>query len=211
MSSLLVNGDIWKVTVVSFLTLEEQLGLMGLHWSISGVVGIPDGQDLAEAIDAAISTPLRNWLTLQSSYAGCEAVRVFPAPVSVADISIIHAGVGLNGTGAIPSQCCAVLHLQTGTIGKSHQGRTYVPFPPLGALDDGGVINAPARALLTLIADAIGAGVVVGAGGNTALATLGVYSKKLGVITDVTDIGIPFGFGTQRRRGFYGRTNLRPF
>lgn len=211
MPSTLVNGDIWKVTVVSFLNVQEQLGLMDTHWSISSVVGTPDGLDLATAIDTTVGAVLKPFLPSVAAYAGCEAVRVLPAPVYDPDISIGSAGAGSFGATVLPPQCACILKLDTGMIGKSKRGRLYVPFPASGSLDPSGVISAGARTLLTAMGSALLGGIVVGAGGDTAVATLGVYSRKLSTIAEVTDIATPFGFATQRRRGFYGRSNIRPF
>jgi len=201
---------------------EDQAGINVRHYrkyleeTGAGVFTLGQFVDMLNGV----FTPLyRPCLNNTSVYVGADAriisgvfpsarAEAFPGPLA-----------GLAPAGPLPGQVSSVVGLQTRLGGQRGRGRTYVPFPPVNAMDAMGKMTAVFRdGPLKNIARQLAAVQIFL--DNTTHAhyfqpTLYRRHKDgppevLAAMTDVISATSPGKFGTQRRRGQYGAPNPIP-
>lgn len=168
--------------------------------------------EVAEAIDILVEAEYKAIMSTDAIYRGVGVQSYFPLPLSNEAHTAANAGPGTNASISLPLQVAPVLRKTTNYGGPSGRGRIYTPFPPGAAVTtDGAMSPTYLTALENLAAVYPLTLFVVGAGG-TARFEMGLQSRTnptaFPEILDIIAVGL---FGTQRRRGQYGRGNLVPF
>jgi len=158
--------------------------------------GTMDLQDVADDIAQAWSDD-DSIHHIQSSHVTYSDVTVYrlngaSAPVSSSDFA--------NPTGQqtpfpAPPQCARIVTLRTGTIGRAHRGRMYIPGEPIDALEtDGARWDSSTTGTVT---DAFNQFRTLLDGNGL---TLAVLSRLNSSQSPVTSISVRSYLGTQRRR-----------
>lgn len=212
------------VRVRLFNRRVDQVSVNVLHYYLVNNTGV--GADLVDVANKVFSewiTAMQGDLTLDVRLLGCTAQKVMPAPVSMQVRSTVASVSGLSNTNTGPGQLSSLIRLISPAEPrpKARFGRVYMPFPGAAYI---GADGTPSAAWLAAV-EAFRAAVItpillVGAGANTSTLRCSLYHRAweddAGVVhpetyTPVTVSSVTDGFATQRRRGYYGRTNASPF
>lgn len=179
--------------------------------SITGSSTFSSAALLAE-LDSIFSTNMPPLLSNNANYYGIQLYLDNPiGPAPRPDSSNLLAGPGTGGAGLLPSQAAGLISWYTATLGKSGQGRTYVPFPPPDANDADGTPTAAYITALDTLAFSIRAPKVIVDAGITGTFEHVLYAGGIATPVLVIDSTQRNAWATQRRRGAYGRANANPF
>lgn len=211
MPVLVAAGDILLARVVTYT--ESQLGINVLHYRVSATTGTSCSlDDIALAFDSNWNALYKAVLSQNSHYRGVGVKRVNPNP-SVESTSVTNDGVGTVLADPGPKQAAGIITKLTGVAGRANRGRMYVPFPTVDDADvDGSPTNGYQTLLASIASNVLTPDTVVAVGGSATLIpclareVAGVWSSK-----DITGSRVQSKFGTQRRRGDYGKLNALPF
>jgi hypothetical protein len=201
-------GNIARVKLSSWM--DGQLGLMVLNFKciVATGPGITD-VDLAPVLAGNLAGPLKALLSGNAEYLGLSVRNMAAVPAIQSTVSVTGAGAGSAGTAPLPPQTAAILSWKTGLIGRRNKGRNYVPFPdeadnPASHIPGPGYIT---RAN-TLIAAILATQTVTVTGTTVSLVLC--ITDKVGLLgTNVTRGQLQPGWGTQKRRGDFGRFNFQ--
>jgi len=205
----LANDEVYEVRI--FCDFDNQVSVNTLHYKIAAVVGAPSEDQLAEAMDATFSGPLGDCLNENAHYAGIGVSRIDPLPRRLTVYNNLGEGNGGVLGDPLPKQVCGVITKLTVNAGAHWRGRMYVPFPSESSNDP--TTGHPAAAYLTsleALATLLDNTIAVGAGGNTANAQPVLFQRETDSFTSITGHRRRLIWGTQRRRGDYGRINALP-
>jgi hypothetical protein len=210
MATPIVVGDVYQVKVgCSFL---NQVSINVLHYQCTLFTGLGAFDTaLALFLDQQFAPLMKSVLTNTAAYYGVRVQRIKPAPLTIAEVSSTLPGPGAGGAAANPGQVSGVTTLQTNFGGRAFRGRLYAPFPSANAID---VVDMTPTAGYVLalngFAPILTLPILVGGGGNTSTMVPCVYHRKDQTTTPITAIRGNKKWGTQRRRGNYGRPNALP-
>jgi hypothetical protein len=211
MATPLVVGDVWKM--VAACNNTNQVAFNTVYFNITAVGASPaTDADMALSLDQTVAPNYKAIMGSTSSYYGVKVTRIspiglIPSPV----VSATLTGVGTVGVGCLPGQTCGVMRLTTGLLGKKNRGRLFLPFPQPSLNDN--VLNTPTAAYVTACG-ALGVNysqnsfIVIA--GRTATLTPVLYHRSTRTFTPITGFFVPKLWGTQHRRGNYGRANIYP-
>lgn len=168
--------------------------------------------DILTQLDNNLALAYKNCMTSDATYYGSQLYYQTPVgPKPRPESTTGNQGPGNDAGEALPLQTSGLISLYTDTLGKSGQGRVYVPFP---SVDSQGTDSTPDNLYLVDL-NALRAvlvqpfNVISGGATGTFVPVLyvpgGVPPKQIinGIARD--------GWATQRRRGNFGRTNSAPF
>lgn len=207
-------GDIWQVELQAFSS--SQLAI-NVHWyrviTSSGSAPANEPQNYANAFDTALAPTLIACMSADSAaYWGTRAQRWFPLPKQVFGFSANHQSNPGGAAGVFqPGQVAGVLKKYTPFAGRKYRGRAYIPFPSINAIDTGDVNSRPTvayRNLLTSHGTALLGPITVVDGGVTDTLAPVLFEPKTGLYTAISLYSPDDAWGTQRRRGNFGRPNL---
>lgn len=209
MPTIITTNSIWRARVACYLPNQASINV--LHYIATASAGA-GGTDttFAAGLDSLLAPLMKAVLNEAAFYRGVSVQRIFPAPTTIPAIVTVNDGAGEVTGDLLPAQVCGVITKQTPYAGPQFRGRMYCPFP--GEADNTG--NAPTAgygARLDDIALALLDVIVAGAGGDTSDMTPCLYHRGDGSITLLTATRTNLLWGTQRRRGNYGRLNNPPF
>lgn len=210
MSVPIADGDFLEARFACFV--GSQVALNVRHYVAQNSAGT--SQTLTEGADKLSDTFHSDYKAMMSSDAEFRGVglrRLNPN----ATIEFAHTGdngPGLVGTKLVPKQVCGIITLQTLTPGQAGRGRLYMPFIGSDDMSGEGRPTAAYLGSLNTIGDDFKDTILVSDGGANSVElkpVLRIGSTFTG--RDIIDIKSRTVFGTQRRRGDYGATNLLPF
>lgn len=204
-----VVGDVYEVKV--FTSQEAQLGINILHYRVDAIAaaGLTD-LEVAQKLDPVYAPVYKACMTSDASYLGVTAQRISPDPVQPFTFSNANPGPGTFGGAPLPRQVAAVIKKLTGGVGRRKRGRMYIPFPDETANDVGAILTGPYKAALATLATTVLGPITLAGVAGTADLALGVWGRQLKIFSPVTGLQVRSVWGTQRRRGDFGATNL-PF
>jgi len=206
MPTTINQGNIIEVTYG--WTLGVQRGLNVVHYLVGGTLGlVTQLSEIATALRTAVDTKALAIVPAAVEFAGVSAQLIDPLPVSAR-----WSGGGPTGPGTFagvpgPKQVTMVVTKQTEFAGRSERGRCYVPFPSKDAEDTDGT---PTDAYLLKVQDLYdyilgNLTFTVPSGGATLVPV--IWHRESRTTTRLYAIRYNDKFGTQRRRGDYGRPN----
>lgn len=199
---------------VMYCTIPGQTAVLKRDWQITSITGgsTIDSASLLNDLDLGVAGLLADQMPLVATYYGSQLyyqtpVGARPRPESTTG----NQSPGINANPLLPTQVSGLISLYTDTLGKTGQGRVYVPFPWAGANDTNAT---PTSAYMTGL-NTLGTFFAT----NRTVAGVGVSANIMPVLY------IPGGappkpiiraiardaWATQRRRGAFGRTNGNPF
>lgn len=205
--------EVWKLIIGTQGT--GQSGLNNVNFLVTAITGTgaTDAQFVA-AWDAILSPLYRTLMTDGAQYYGCKAVRFSPLPVAVPVVSANHTVNGDAGTTPLPQAVAGLIKFLTGVIGRKGRGRIYVPFPDAAF----NVAHEPSGAYLTALsalATALNTVTLIGTSPNTSTVALCICAKPTKTFPAPTPYLVDTwvaedAWGTQHRRGDFGRLNPAP-
>lgn len=210
-------GSFYKQRMFAYQGTQEAVNTTYFQVTNIGAGGPVTEAELVAELQSLMSTLYVPAMCSNAQYVGTDIQNVTggaPFPLQIAGPAINE-----NGTAAppaLPAQVSGVVGLVTALTGPAHRGRLYIPFPSSVAV---AAVPTPSptaayEALLAAIADQITGTVVVvvGAVNVTLEYQLGRWGHLSRTYTFQPTIGLRSTgkFGTQKRRGNYGRPNVTP-
>lgn len=199
-------GDIFEFKI--FTQAPQQVGINIRHYRVSNIV---TNQVPADAMADQLATNLRPlYLSMMETlavFAGITARKIHPLPVELE--STLE---GLSGPGTVlgdplPRQVSGVLTLGTPLAGRANRGRLYMPFPAKASSDAFNVPEATYKNNLQSLGMALISSFTATQGVNSTTLTPVIWRRGPRTFTDLTRAVAQPRWGTQRRRGNYGRPN----
>jgi len=118
---------------------------------------------------------------------------------------------GIVAGESLPKQVTGVIALRSTVGGRSGRGRAYVGFASEADNEAAGKPSVSYVARLQALADAMASPLTVEDTGSVGqILQLHVYSRMLGTLADVSQTVARDRWGTQRRRGDFGKINISP-
>lgn len=189
----------------------DQLGVLVWHGILDSIVGVElTNQERAEDFHFRHAPTLAALLTASATVRGAGTRTITGVP-TIESFSVGNAVVGTVAGEAMPRQTAGVATLRSPFAGRSRRGRKYIPFPGESDNPDGiGPSAAYLARMNTYLANIVPA-FVLQVGGNVETWAPLIVSK-VGAMTQtrVTSFLARLGWGTQRRRGTFGRPNVSP-
>lgn len=210
MATQLTLGDIWQVKIASVVT--GQVGLNVTQWQVANVggTGATDLQ-MAGVFDNLFAPVYKAILSVSAEYYGVQVQRIKPLPLTLAVTSAIATAPGQILGAPLPYQVSGVITMTTQQAGRAYRGRRYIPFPGAASNDLNNVNPNNAYVnLLQAIGNVMSIPVPVGANPNNATLVPVIFHRKTGLTTPIVGFRANQKWGTQRRRGNYGRQNQFP-
>ena len=188
----------------------HQEGINVFHFRVDTLTGTPTvtDQDVAISLLGILADPYRGWMALPA--------RVYAVGCKLIDghgwsEELVY-GEALNGTAGdvqLPTQVSGVISKKTGIMGQGYRGRLFIPFPSADYVGPDGEMNDGGQTTLTTIKDAFSNITEFNnVGGGSALVTSVLYKVASTVRVPITAFQPTFKWGTQHRRGDYGRVNI---
>jgi len=185
----------------------QQTALNDLYYnatSISG--GGATDVDFAAAVSTAFAAGYKALIEPLCGFAGVRVSRVAPT-ITPSFLDATDAGAGTNASTMLPTQVTAVLTKGTPFAGRKYRGRIYFPFPTAADVGAGGVVSGGYIAVLAVLCAQFLSNITAGSAGNTAVMTPVLWHRSTRSTTQLTNFSVSSLWGTQRRRGNYGRPN----
>lgn len=202
-------GDLLRVRVVC--SAGDQISVNTAVLEVSSLTGNVTDQEVADAVDGEWSGPLKDVLSDDATYRGLSVQRFFPGTLLRPAISVNGAGSGTVTGDIMPKQVCGILAFTCENAGAKFRGRWYLPFPSEASNEAPGKPTAAYLASVEALGDqVIDPDAITLAGGTIGLRLL-LYHRSVNAGTIITGrIARPM-WGTQMRRGDYGKKNVVPF
>lgn len=206
---LLVSGNTATVRVVARVGVQAAINV--LHFSVTASTGSGVTEaEAAEALDDTWHDEYKAVMSILTSYRGVSVQKDGGTPPGVPFAHVGNYAEGAVAGNLMPTQVTGLIAWRTALTGHANRGRSYIPFPSASDSTAGDVPTADyVTRLGTLAAAIIGPHVLVG-GGGTATLKLAVRQAGGGHNLVTSFVARP-KFGTQRRRGAFGRPNDSPF
>jgi len=203
-----VVGNYYQTRVFTVLDAQTAINVWG--WQCTAITGTGVTMaELAANVRAGLATPFPPILTSAATFRGVGAQQAYP-PKDGEAYSTAGALVGTGGAIPLPKQTCGISSIYDGKAGRKHRGRIYWPFPASTANTTDGQPTGAYVTLLEALKTYLGAGILVTGAGGTANFTFSLLHRATINGDQIIRIVSRTIWGTQRRRGDYGRTNASP-
>jgi hypothetical protein len=207
------GNDIVKIRW--YATLGNQASVITHYFNVPAatLIGSWDPALVLTNYLTLIATPARNCMAILAHFDGGSIQIVTVKPYS----ALIYSNQG-NGNGTMtgnpqPTQVCGMVSRRTDFAGRSYRGRIYMPFMSNNAIDTNGLPAITYTNLLGLfIAQAEpAAGITMTASGKSIVLNPIIFTRNPKAANSaITGHEYPAKFGTQHRRGSYGKPNFTP-
>jgi hypothetical protein len=206
----MANGDIYTVKVVCYDT--TQLGMNIRQYMTTAESGPPILLSvIADFFTNTLKTGLLPLVGSAAQFLGCSVKKIWPEPQSLEVPTTLAAMAGTGGAQMGPKQVAGVIKLTTNFPGRAGRGRAYVPFVATSAVTGDGVPTAAYISNLQIYGNALSIPGTVTSGGSSITFNPVIWDRKLKRWTGITGYVARAKFGTQRRRGDFGRVNIKPW
>lgn len=207
MATPLVLNSILQARIIT--TLDAQTAYNVSHWKVTLSTGT--GVTPLEAITQLRTNLLTAWPAILATLCSWRGIGGQQATVPKDAETFIAGPIAGNSGGVpLPKQVCGVLSFYDGFAGRKHRGRAYLPFPSQSDNTTDGVPTAGyltrAGAVMTVLSSSLA---VIGAGGTAALGPC-IFHRLTQTADLIQRQVVRTIWGTQRKRGDYGRTNSSP-
>lgn len=207
------SGNVLLWTVYFGWDGAGQIAIMDFHFNVTSTSGTGCTMgELAAGLQSKLEVNgMRALLSTTTTLLGSKVATLNVAPYPLPGIAT-STSTGSDTTDTLPGQVCGVMTKLTLASGRAFRGRVYFPFPPNSAQSvEGAPTSAYYLSMATVMANLYDGSpqTYTGAGGGTDL--LPVLRQKLAPhnITNVVGVRPQPLWGTQRRRGDYGRRNMQ--
>jgi hypothetical protein len=202
-------GDVLEA--VFYVTMQQQTSLNVRHYGITSVTPPePSHEAVADRLHELAETTYPPLLTALAEFRGVTVRRISPGPPTPPFPSTRVAVMGEIPEDPLPKQVAGIITLRTFATGSAGRGRVYVPFP---AESDNTATGVPQTTYIirgiALASVFIGPHTVT-AGGGSLVITGVIFHRGGGPATEIIGQTVQRRWGTQRRRGDYGASNVSP-
>lgn len=188
-------NDIYRLAIEGKIGSDDMVNV--LHYRVTTSIG--PGSNEAESLAKAFEDEcLGEYLDCISSVYTVNTIKVRGVTTPTFGIDYTVTGSGTRNAEVAPTQTCALINWRTSNFGRSYRGKTYLPGLAEPDVAQGSITQTLKDLIDAWIALALTLNDIT-FGGIYAF-QLGVYSRELGVITDVTTHQISQFAATQRRR-----------
>lgn len=210
MASVLVVGQLLKFR--TFCTCDDQTAINVHYGEVTQITGGPrTDDDLAPVLSTALGTLYKPCFGSYATYYGLGLQIFKPNPTLEEVFSSSGQGAGTMTGDRLPMQVAGIITLKEIGIGKKKRGRRYIPFPSEDCMNTTGSVATAYDTVMEALADVlIGETTFVGTGFSVKVKAA-LYHRDTDTWTPLTTQKVQQKFGTQRRRGRYGRPNPPPF
>ena|SRR6185295_1937688 len=209
MPTPLNDFDILELKVFCFG--QNQLAVNVMHFEVQSHTGTPTLGALATTFDALIGPLYVQWLSAAAEYRGITLGVVAPSVVAP-EIRNANAGVGTVAGDMMPTQVAGVVSFRTATVGREGRGRVYLPFFGESANSLLGRVTGTALTLMDNFAAAVTPDIVdAQGGGDDVTIHMCILHRATMTSTLVNGYLVREKWGTQRKRGAWGKENVVPF
>lgn len=206
-----IVGEIIRADVVSYFATLSQVGMYSNHYRVSAVTGAGTTLGaIASQLDVLFRALTKAVLASNATYRGVVARMIWPAPPSPPAIESANFGPGLVAGDAMALQVAGVISLYTQFAGRAYRGRRYIPFPSETDNGPNGIPTAGYLAGLDAIKNQLLQTLTVGAADSVTLVPC-LFHRRDNSTNDLRGGLSRTGWGTQRRRSYFGRQNPQPF
>lgn len=206
----LAIADVIQVRIVSIL--QQQIGINVLTYVCTATTGASKTYgDAALRVSSLINAAFKALISSAATYRGIGVRKIFPNPKSIEYPDVSLTGVGTSGPNPLPKQTCGMIRKSTDRPGVQGRGRLYIPFPSTA---DNSTTPVPIPTYVTrlnTLGAALSVPIVVGTAPDTATLKPVIWDRAHFQSTDVSSMPGQLFWGTQRRRGDYGKANYSPF
>lgn len=175
--------------------------------------GAPTTLDLVGGVSAWVASLWKQLLPIDTNFQGVRLRTLDPDMNETWAETTTDAGPGNYSidASAAPAQVSGLMRFYTDLRGKRGEGRTFVGFPPVEAIDTDSTPVAEYVTRLNALAAKYAGAQLIDFGAFTFTTLFGLYDKgppaTFGLFTSKD---CPKAFATQRRRGEFGRLNTPP-
>lgn len=189
-----------------------QVSLNNLYYKVSTITGGATFlEDVPNGVFNFAKDHYKVLMTTQASFVGTSARIVAPAfrktNTYLSDVALV---AGTAGDEVLPTQDCGVWSFRTDLAGRKAYGRNYLPFLWAGFVQGTG---HPSEDYITAASNWIAfmsPNITVPVKTHSLVLNHGVFGKNTG-FNPVTASRLSHLFGTQRRRGDFGKQNPNPW
>jgi hypothetical protein len=203
-------NDLFEARIVCVYDNQISVNVRHYRCTAKAGTGVTD-QTLATQLDATFQAAYKALLSSSARYRGVGVRKVEPLPLGLEVYSTVNDGIGTQALGMNPTQTCGVMTLRSALGGRSRRGRVYIPFSSFADTGADGRPAAGYQVRMGTLAALFFFVQALGTGGNTNTFTPVIWSKKFNYSNQIITATSVKKWGTQRRRGDYGRTNVTPF
>lgn len=200
--------------VVTICTVPGQISANTRKWQLTELTGGASftSTDFLADHEAGMAAAMIPLLSSSAAYYGSQVylenpIGAPPRPDSDATL----AGAGTAGAGLAPTQVAGLLSLYTATLGKTGQGRFYIPFPWIDDVSTDGTPTVGYQTNTETLGSFLTTDRVMVVGAVTGRFAPVMYPGGAAPIKFITGYKTHNAWATQRRRGSFGRTNVTPF
>lgn len=208
MATTIAEDDIVRTKVLVWV--NYQVGINIRYWRCSTNPGDLTLEDLAAELTGSLVPLYVVYLTTTCIVDATKVQIVGPGGMSDEVTTLLGTAGAVTGQ-TLPRQACGIVTLTTGVGGRKNRGRFYLPFPTEGMNEGDGSPNAAGLSNM----DALGAYY-----SQPLNVTVGDFTMILAPVivhggpapdapTPITGFIVRDKWGTQKRRGDYGKLNER--
>jgi len=208
----IISGDV--VRAVSYCTAGGQVSTNSRDWQLVQVTGgtVISSSDFLTTYDNLTAVDFKSALSSDADYYGAQLYKRTPVgPAPRPDHINVSGGPGTYAAGLLPTQTCGLISLYTALLGRSGQGRMYVPFPSSTAVTATGGVAAGYLTVLNTMAGFYMNNLTILSAGATGLFRPCLYTPGGPAPRFIYSAIERTGWATQRKRGAYGKLNNLPF
>lgn len=210
-------GDILEVRSVCANGDNDQIAINVFHYRMESQGSTaPVLQEIANNFHTAFENQYAFVMPPSCQFAGIGVKNITP-PATVEFVSTLPDAAGVGPPGELPNQVSYVVNFKTILSGRGHRGRCYPGFPPRDHANAQGNMSIAGITAVQLWASGFPITQNTGGGSETAVFRAVVLRRTQGGLPlpfpsydFITTCTARLRFGTQRRRGDFGRTNARP-
>lgn len=211
MATPMLLDEIYEIRI--WCSYQQQAGLNIRHFKVTEIIGLGSTrEEVIGAFSTLVAPAYLAALSTGAEYRGMSMRRLVPGPPTVEVTTDNGRSTGSVTGDPLPSQISGVISLRTDFPGPGGRGRMYIPFP---SEDDNNVNQVPQSSYVTRLG-VIGSIFVdeivlpqLPAPDRVRLLSV-VYERVLGGTSPITGRIARSIWGTQRRRGGFGASNVVP-
>jgi hypothetical protein len=201
------------IEIKTYCQNSEQMSVNTFHAVANPIFGGGVNQaTIAAKWDSLVAPLLKPMMAPDSTYYGVSVAKIWPLPRTAFDISIAGRGAGTAAPPSLPRQTSFPFTLTTSGAGRNQRGRWFIAFPAAAFNAAGGVPTAAYLLLVAPLVTQVGGGFLAGSLVTGTTMTTILWHSRTKTFDTVTGANpAVLKWGTQRRRGSYGRPNSVPF
>lgn len=188
-------NDIYRLALEGKVGADDNVNVLHYRVTTSIGPGSNEAESLAKAFEAECLT---EYLACLSSVYAINTIKVRGVTTPTFGIDYTATGNGARDAEVAPTQTSALINWRTTNFGRSFRGKTYLPALAEPDVAQGSITPTLVGLIGAWVTEALTLNDIT-FGGIYAF-QLGIYSRTLGVITDVTTHQVSQFAATQRRR-----------